>query len=160
MVPILILSAAVLAAAFIKDRKKALAGLKKALFRFLKIVPPLLFVLFVVAVLLWFLPENRISALLSGNNRFMAWLSALLIGSLTLMPGFIAFPLGGILVQNGVQYMTVSAFTGSLMTVGIVTFPVESKFLGTKTAILRNGVYLLIAAAVSIVTGLVYGELF
>ena len=159
MTLIIIFSALALAAAFIKDRKKAAAGLKKAFFRFIRIMPPLLFVLFLVAIVLWLLHEERISGLLSGNNRFIAWLSALLVGSLTLMPGFIAFPLGGILVQNGVQYMAVSAFTGSLMMVGIATFPVERKFLGTGTALLRNIFYLLIAAAVSLITGFVYGEL-
>jgi len=54
-------------------------------------------------------------------------------GSITLMPGFIAFPLCGILLKKGVTYMVLSAFSTTLMMVGFVTFPLEKNILGLKS---------------------------
>ena len=94
------------------------------------------------------------------KKKYLGVLIASLIGSITMMPGFIAFPLGGILKQNGVLFMIISAFTTSLMMVGILTFPIEKKYFGTKVAILRNTVSFLIAIIVSIFTGIFFGEIF
>ena len=84
----------------------------------------------------------------------------MLFGSITMMPGFIAFPLGGILVQNGVLYMIISAFTTTLMMVGIITLPVEKKYFGTKVAVIRNIISFFIAVIISIITGMLFGEIF
>ncbi len=46
------------------------------------------------------------------------------------------------------------------MMVGVLTFPVERAYLGTKVAALRNLIYLVIAVVVTIITGLCFGELF
>ena len=76
------------------------------------------------------------------------------------MPGFIAFPLCGMLLEKGVPYMILSGFSTTLMMVGVLTFPVERAYLGTKVAVLRNLIYLVIAVVVTIITGLCFGELF
>ena len=75
------------------------------------------------------------------------------------MPGFVAFPLAGILQNNGVPYMVISAFTTTLMMVGIVTFPLEKAFFGTKVALLRNILGFMIALIVAIGTAFFFGEL-
>ncbi len=54
------------------------------------------------------------------------------------MPGFIAFPLSGILLSKGVPYMVISAFTTTLMIVGVLSYPVEKAYFGTKVTIMRN----------------------
>lgn len=82
------------------------------------------------------------------------------LGSISLMPGFIAFPLCGMLLEKGVLYMILSGFSTTLMMVGVLTFPVERAYLGTKVAVLRNLIYLVIAVVVTIITGLCFGELF
>jgi hypothetical protein len=76
------------------------------------------------------------------------------------MPGFIAFPLCGMLLEKGVSYMVLSGFSTTLMMVGVLTFPVERAYLGTKVAVLRNLIYLMIAVVVTLITGLCFGELF
>jgi hypothetical protein len=40
---------------------------------------------------------------------------ALIFGSITIMPGFVAFPLCGILLKKGVSYMALAAFSTALM---------------------------------------------
>ncbi len=83
----------------------------------------------------------------------------MVLGSIAVMPGFVAFPLGGILLGKGVSHMVISAFTTTLMMVGLVTFPVEKIYLGTKVTILRNIISLFIAVITALVTALFYGEL-
>jgi len=77
----------------------------------------------------------------------------------SMMPGFIAFPLGGLLVAKGVPYMVISAFTTSLMMVGILSFPLEKQYLGVKPALIRNLIALVVSILVATVTGLAFGEL-
>jgi uncharacterized membrane protein YraQ (UPF0718 family) len=76
------------------------------------------------------------------------------------MPGYIAFPLGGILRGNGVSYMVISAFTTTLMMVGVLTFPVEKAYLGFKAALIRNILSFLIALIVAVFIGMFFGEVF
>jgi len=76
------------------------------------------------------------------------------------MPGFIAFPLAGILLEKGVLYMVLSAFTSSLMLVGILTYPIEKDYFGAKVTIMRNSISLVITVIIALATGLAFGELF
>ncbi|MDP8268828.1 MAG: hypothetical protein P9L97_08890, partial [Candidatus Tenebribacter davisii] len=84
---------------------------------------------------------------------------ASLIGSITIMPGFIAFPLAGILREQGIPYMVISAFTTTLMLVGIITFPIEKEFLGVKITIIRNVICFIIAIIVALFMGVAFGEI-
>ena len=97
---------------------------------------------------------------LGGSGQLKGLFIALVFGSVTIMPGFVAFPLCGILLKKGVSYGVLAAFTNSLMLVGIVTFPVEKAYLGTKTTIIRNLIYFLLSLFVAILIGIVYKELF
>ncbi len=74
------------------------------------------------------------------------------------MPGFIAFPLSGILLSKGVPYMVISAFTTTLMIMGVLSYPVEKAYFGTKVTIMRNAISFCIALVVALVTGLFFGE--
>lgn len=91
---------------------------------------------------------------------FTGVLFASLFGSITLMPGFIAFPLCGILLKKGVLYMVLSAFTTTLMMVGVFTYPIEKEYLGTKVTMVRNVIGFFIALIVAVMTGIFFGEIF
>ncbi|MEA4831343.1 MAG: hypothetical protein VB118_01845 [Oscillospiraceae bacterium] len=78
-------------------------------------------------------------------------LGATIIESVTLIPGLIAFPLVVALLKNGAGYMQIAAFVSTLMTVGVVTLPLEIKTFGKRATIVRNiaaFVFSLIAAVV------------
>jgi uncharacterized membrane protein YraQ (UPF0718 family) len=149
----------VLIVSFVKDRKKTLRGLKKGVKKFMTILIPLIIIVFSVSFVLYLIPEKLISKYLSGGDKYIQLFAASFLGSITLMPGFIAFPLAGILKQNNVPFMVISGFTSTLMMVGILTFPVERKYFGMKVAVLRNSFSYVIAIIVSLVTGLVFGEI-
>ena len=84
---------------------------------------------------------------------------SVLLGSVNVMPGFVAFPLAKILLDKGVTYMTLAAFTNSLMMVGIVTFHYEKTYMGVKAALLRNFFGLIISLLVAVAIGFFYGEI-
>lgn len=147
------------AVSFLASRGKTLRALTIAAKRFLNILPAFLMMLILVSVVLSFLPDEVITSHLGVDNRFVGTLTASLLGSVTLMPGFIAYPLCGILLAKGVPYMVLSAFTTTLMMVGVLTYPVESAYFGAKVTVVRNGLSFLTALVVAVATGLLFGEL-
>jgi uncharacterized membrane protein YraQ (UPF0718 family) len=154
------LTAFFLLISFLKDREKTVKALKVAWKKLLKILPAFIVMLIAVSIVLYFIPEHAIVEHLNGTSKWISFISAMVLGSIAVMPGFVAFPLGGILLGKGVSHMVISAFTTTLMMVGLVTFPIEKVYLGTKVAILRNVISLFIAIATAIVTAFFYGELF
>ncbi len=147
-------------ASLFADPGKTFRALKIGAQELLRIAPALLLMVILVTFFLLFFPEEKIAHYLGGKNPWGAFSLALLFGSVTIMPGFIAFPLCGILLKAGVSYMVLSAFANALMLVGIATFPLEREYFGTRVALLRNGLGLAIAMVVALVTGFFYGELF
>jgi len=144
---------------FIADRNKTYRAIKIAFNKFMKILPAFAAMLVLVSIILALVPDSLILSYLGKGNMFEGILMASFFGSITLIPGFIAFPLCGILLKEGVTYMVISAFTTTLMMVGFVTFPIEKKYFGGKVTIIRNVLSLLIAIIVAVMTGIFFGEI-
>lgn len=148
----------VLTVSFLANRRKTKAGVIRAIKRFVQIIPAI----FIMLALVSCLPVNTmISGLLDINDHVngVAGISAAaLTGSVMMLPGFVVFPLCGVLAQEGVPYFILSALTTTMMMVGVVTFPLEKTYLGTKLALVRNLFGFLIALAVAGITGVVFGE--
>ena len=159
MTALYIITAVALAASLIASRRKTLQALKLAGRRFLRLLPAFLTMLCLVALALALLPRELLFRYLGGERLWSTAGIAAVLGSVTLMPGFIAFPLSGLLLKEGAAYLVLAAFTTTLMMVGVVTFPVERQFMGTRVALLRNFISLLIALAVTAGIGLYFGEL-
>jgi len=110
----------ILIISLIANRGKTLKAVKIAVIKFIKIFPAFLTMLIFVSVILFIFPDEVISNYLGHSNKFISVFLASFFGSITIMPGFIAFPLSGILLSKGVPYMVLSAFTTTLMMVGIL----------------------------------------
>jgi len=145
---------------FLVNRKKTLKALKIAAMRFINILPAFLMMLVLVSIVLFLIPDEVISIYLGINDRLVGVFWASLFGSITLMPGFIAYPLCGILLKQGVPYMVLSAFATTLMMVGVLTYPIEKEYFGIKVTVVRNVISLLIALVVAVMTGIFFGEIF
>ncbi len=145
---------------FIVDYGKTLKAIKIAVKRFLSILPAFLTMLILISIVLFLVPDKAITNYLGNNNKFIAVLFASFLGSITLIPGFIAFPLCGILLKKGVLYMVLSAFTTTLMMVGVLTYPIENEYFGIRVTITRNVISFFIALVVAFMTGIFFGEMF
>jgi uncharacterized membrane protein YraQ (UPF0718 family) len=120
------------------DLKKTMKGIKGGLAMFIKLLPVLLFMLALVSIVLFLIPEKTLIRFMGNDAGFTGWLIAGMLGSVALIPGFIAYPLCGILIKSGVSYGIIAVFITTLMMVGIITLPIEAKFFGWKISILRN----------------------
>ncbi len=139
------------------DRRRTGKALGITLKKLRRILPGYLHLLILLSVVL-LVSDSFIVKMLDQANPWIGLGAGLGIGSITMIPGFISYPLAGVLVDQGVRYMVVAGFVTSLMMVGAITFPVEKNYFGLRMALLRNGVALLITLVISVVVGLVYGE--
>jgi uncharacterized membrane protein YraQ (UPF0718 family) len=159
MIILYIVTAIALAASAIASVGKTAAALQLAARRFATILPAFLTMLVLFSVAITLLPQDVVMRLLGEESGWLGVAIASVVGSVTLMPGFIAFPLCGALLTQGVPYMVLAAFTTTLMTVGVLTYPLERQYFGPSIAIIRNAASLLIALVVAVVMGLVFGEI-
>lgn len=123
---------------YVKNRQKTRMAMKKAFKAFENILPQFLVVLILVAMALAVLDTETISLVLGRNSGFWGVLAASLVGAVTLIPGFVAFPAAAALMQGGAGATQIAAFVSSLMMVGVVTLPLEIQFFGKRAAFLRN----------------------
>lgn len=128
-----------------KDRKKTSMAKKKGLKALENSMPQLLTVLVLVSVMLAVFNADVISRFIGEKSGFRGVLGAALIGSITLIPGFVAFSVAGELLRDGAGTLQIAAFVSTLMMVGIVTLPMEIRYFGKRTALLRNGFAFMIA---------------
>ena len=129
---------AALIVSVLADRRKTLAGLKKGYKMFLGILPMLLNMLILVSIALYLVPKETLVRWLGANSGAAGYAIAAVIGSIALIPGFVAFPLAAMLLKSGAGYAVVAVFVTTLMMVGIFTLPLEIKYFGKNAAILRN----------------------
>jgi len=142
---------------FFKDKKKTKMSLKKAWKAFENILPQFLVVILLVGVLLAVLNTEVISRIIGSGSGWLGVMLAAVVGAITLIPGFVAFPMAAMLLQGGAGYMQIGAFISTLMMVGVVTMPVEIKYFGKKLTILRNVLAFIFSFVVAYVIGLVVG---
>lgn len=133
-----VIAAAALGVSFAKSRQNTKLALKKAWKSFENIMPQFLTILIIIGIMLAILTPEQISGLIGSESGWMGVVVASVIGAITLIPGFIAFPLAAALLKSGAGYMQIAAFISTLMMVGVVTMPVEMKFFGKKATIIRN----------------------
>ena len=138
-----------------KDKKKTKMALKKAWKAFENIMPEFLVVIMLVGFLLAILNPETISNIIGAESGWIGVVLSGIIGSITLIPGFVAFPTAAILLENGAGYTQIAAFVSTLMMVGIVTLPVEIKYFGKKISITRNILAFIFSFLVAIIIGMV-----
>lgn len=159
MTALYIISGIVLSFSLVASKEKTIKALKIAWKKFYNMLPQFLLMIILVSISLFFIPNTVIAKYLGGKNLYLSALSASIFGSVAVMPGFIAFPLGGLLVKKGVSYTVIAAFTSTLMLVGVLSYPLEKKFLGTRITITRNIISYFVTLVIAIFVGLFYGEI-
>ena len=152
---IYVLALGMLLLSFLKDKQKTKIALKKAWKSFEYILPQFLSILIIIGILLAVLNPETIFQLIGQESGWLGIVIASIIGSVTLIPGFVAFPLAAALLKSGAGLTQLAVFISTLMMVGIVTIPVEIKFFGKKAAILRNALAFVFSYVVAIVMGVV-----
>jgi len=140
---------------FLLDREKTILGFKKGLKMFRNILVPFLNILILISLLLFIVPPQLIVKYLGAGSGSIGFAIAAVVGSITLIPGFISYPIAAGFLQQGASYGTVAVFMTTLMMVGVVTLPLEIKYFGKKVAILRNALSFIIAVIIGMFIGII-----
>lgn len=138
-----------------KNKKKTIAAMKKSKGMMKHMLSEILAIIFLIGLVLTFIPPETIKTLLGSANTLAATLISALVGSITLIPAFVAFPLVGSLVDVGASIVPAVAFLTTLTMVGIVTFPLEKKEFGTKFALTRNALSFGFAIIIALTMGVI-----
>ena len=152
---IYLIAIVLLIASLIKSREKTKKALLKAWNSLKNILPMLLGIILFVGLMLSILDANLISKIIGSQSGFYGVMLASAVGSITLIPGFIAFPTAALLLNGGAGYIQIAAFVQTLMMVGIVTLPMEIKYFNKKVAILRNVLSFVLSIGVAYLIGLI-----
>ena len=139
---------ALLLLSYLKNKQKTKQALKKSWKSFENILPQFLAILLLIGFMLALVDEQTISKLLGKESGLLGMGIAATIGSITLIPGFIAFPLAASLLAAGAGFGQIAMFLSTLMMVGLVTLPLEITYFGKQIAIKRN-IYAFIYAVAS-----------
>lgn len=151
------MAAAGLAFSWSKDKKKTRQSLKKAWKAFENILPQFLSIIIFIGLVLSTVSTDTISALIGAESGMLGVALASAIGSVALIPGFVAFPLAASLLENGAGYMQVAALVSTLMTVGLVAVPLEMEIYGKKLTIVRNVSSFILSIVIALVVGGILG---
>jgi len=142
---------------FFKDKKKTLLVLQKAWKAFENILPQLLGILLFVSLSLAYLEPEMVGRFLGERSGWVGVTIAAIVGAVTLIPGYIAFPTAALLLRGGAGLMQMAAFISALMMVGFITAPLEMKYFGKKLTITRNALAFAFSFAIAWVIGTVVG---
>lgn len=140
---------------FVKDKAKTKLVLKKAWRSFENILPSILAILLLIGFVLTFLDAQTISKLLGADSGASGMAAAAAVGCVTLIPGFVAFPLAASLLAAGAGYAQIAIFISTLMMVGVATLPLEMRCFGKRIALKRNILSLILAVVTSCVVGVI-----
>ena len=150
-------AAVLLFLSWLKSREKTRAALKKAWKSCLGVLPLFFAILLCMGLLLSFVDESTMRQALGQESGITGIILSGIIGSVTLIPAFAAYPAAAELLRVTGGYAQITMLITSLMMVGIVTLPMESRFFGIRAALWRNGLGLVYSFALAVFIGAVFG---
>lgn len=139
----------------IKDKKKTLSSMKKSKGMMGNMLGEIIAIIFLIGLILTLIPPESIKKVLGSSNTFISTIVAAVVGGITLIPAFVAFPLVGSFVDVGASIVPAVAFLTTLTMVGIVTFPLERKEFGMKFALTRNILSFIFAIIIALAMGVI-----
>ncbi|MCK8058611.1 MULTISPECIES: permease [unclassified Fusibacter] len=138
-----------------KDKKKTLGTMKKTKAKMGSMMGEIVAIIFLIGLVLAWIPPEQIEKVLGASTGYLSTVLAALIGSITLIPAFVAFPLVGSLVDSGASIVPAVAFLTTLTMVGVMTFPIEKKAFGLKFTLIRNGFSFVAALVIAFAMGVI-----
>lgn len=136
-----------------KDKKKTLNSIKMSRGMMKNMMGEIVGILFLIGLILTFIPPDTIKRYMGQSNVLISTIVSAFIGSITLIPAFVAFPLVGSLVKAGASIVPVVAFLTTLTMVGIATFPLEKREFGIRFTIVRNSLSFIFAIIIALLMG-------
>lgn len=137
------------------DRARSGVALRRAAEAFARVLPGLVVVTLLASSALAVLGPEGVSRLVGQRSGPRGMLAAAAIGSLTLLPGFVAFPLAAALLRDGAGVPQVILFVSTSTMVSPLTLAEEARTFGGRVALTRNALALALSVASAAVLGAV-----
>ena len=153
LVILVVLTAVFLVFSLVRSRERTGRALKQTVKMGKGMAGEIIAVLGIVALLLAYLSDERITFLLGAENGFLSSVYGAVIGAVTIIPGIIAFPLARELHHSGAVLGALAAFITTLTMVGIATSPLEKRHFGLKFTLIRNSLSFIFAVGIAGVMG-------
>jgi len=138
-----------------KDKDKTIKTVKQARNMMKGMLSDIVGILLLIGLVLTLIPSETIESLIGSESGFLAVVLSAVLGTITLIPAFVAFPLIGSLKSSGAGLVTLTAFLTTLTMVGFLTMPLEIKTFGKKFTIIRNGVSFVFAILIALSMGVI-----
>ncbi len=139
----------------VKDKKRTLDSIKMSSGMMKNMIGEIIGILFLIGLILTFIPPDTIKRYMGQSNTIISTIVSAFVGSVTLIPAFVAFPLVGSLVNAGANIVPVVAFLTTLTMVGIVTFPLEKREFGLRFTVVRNSLSFIFAIIIALLMGVI-----
>lgn len=137
----------------IKNKSKTLNSMRMSSGMMKNMMGEIIGILFLIGLILTFIPPDTIRHYMGQSNVLISTILSAFVGSITLIPAFVAFPLVGSLRDAGANMVPLVAFLTTLTMVGVVTFPLEKREFGSKFTIARNSLSFLFAVIIALLMG-------
>ena len=138
-----------------KDKNKTFKTIKQARNMMKGMLSDIVGILLLIGLVLTLIPSETIESLIGSESGFLAVVLSAILGTITLIPAFVAFPLIGSLKSSGAGIVTLTAFLTTLTMVGFLTMPLEIKTFGKKFTFIRNGVSFVFAILIALSVGVI-----
>lgn len=123
---------------YFTNKEKTKTALIKAWKSFENIMPQFLVIIIIVGLMLAVIDTNTITKYIGSESGFLGVLFSNIVGSIVMVPTFVAFSTGNTLLNSGAGYAQVAGLVSTFTLVGLMTFSLEAKYVGKKTAFYRN----------------------
>lgn len=138
-----------------KDKNKTVETIKQARNMMKGMLSDIVGILLLIGLVLTLIPSETIESLIGSESGFFAVILSAVLGTITLIPAFVAFPLIGSLKSSGAGIVTLTAFLTTLTMVGFLTMPLEIKTFGKKFTIVRNSISFVFAILIALSMGVI-----
>jgi uncharacterized membrane protein YraQ (UPF0718 family) len=138
---------------FVRSQAKTKMALIKSWKSFENILPLFLSILLIIGIIFAVLSPQIISEIMGAQSGWLGIMMAALIGSVTVIPGFVTFPLAATLLKNGAGLTQIIVFISTSVMVGVITIPIEIKYLGRKVTYFRNLLALVFSFVIAFAMG-------
>ena len=150
-----IVTAILVLVSLIKSREKTKMAMIKGWKSFENILRLFLSILLIVGIIFAVLSPHIISKIIGKESGVMGIVFAAIIGSCTVIPGFVTFPLAATLLKNGAGMIQVIVFISTSVMVGVITIPVEIRYFGKKVTYIRNFLAVIFSFVIAFVMGVI-----
>jgi len=135
---------------YCKNKEKTLFALRSGLSSLKKLAPAILGMIVLVGFILAIFPKENLLIIFNQKGLYGVLLASL-IGAVVTMPGPIAFPLAGALLQMGANQDLLASFITTLTMVGIASSPLEISYFGKRFTVLRQGLSFVAAIMIGLI---------